>query len=228
MLAIFPLELKTPSPQRPVPWANAWLIGLNVLSYLLLLAFGWSWTCGRGTGLLSIVLYGFSHAGFWHLIGNLWALFIFGNAVNRRIGNRYYLIAYFAAVVLVGLPAWLFMPGGAIGASGAIYAVIGMALLLLPSARLRVGYIVIFPVTLLVALFRKPEEIWQWLIRWGDFQVRMLMCLVFVPLLELWGLVTSGGGVWHLGHLLGLIVGIGLVLLLPERVSMGRQASLVS
>jgi membrane associated rhomboid family serine protease len=227
MLAIFPLELKPLQP-RPMPWVNAFIICLNVLSYLLLLAFGWSWTCGRGTGFLSIVLYGFSHAGFWHLIGNMWALYIFGNAVNRRIGNRYYLIAYLAAIVLVGLPAWLFMPGGVIGASGAVYAVIGMALLLLPSARLRVGFIVIFPITLLVALFRKPEETWQWMIRWGDFQVRMLVCLVFVPLLEVWGLVTSGGGVWHLGHLLGLIVGIGLVLLLPERVSMQRQASLVA
>lgn len=227
MLAIIPLELRSSQP-RPVPWANALILCLNVLSHLLLLAFGWSWSCGRGTGLVSIVLYGFSHAGFWHLVGNMWALFIFGNAVNRRIGNRYYLMAYFAAIVLVGLPAWLFMSVGVIGASGAVYAVIGMALLLLPSARLRIGYIAIFPVTLLAALFRKPQESWEWMIRWGDFQVRVVWCLVFVPLLELWGLLTSGGGVWHLGHLLGLLVGIGLVLLLPRRISMGRQASLAS
>jgi membrane associated rhomboid family serine protease len=227
MLAIVPLELK-PSRTLPVPWANGLIIGLNVLSYLLLLAFGWSWTCGRGTGLASVVLYGFSHAGFWHLVGNMWALLIFGNAVNRRIGNWYYLITYLASVVIVGLLAWLLMPVGVIGASGALYAVIGMALLLLPSAQLRVGYVGIFPVTLLIALFRKPQELWQWMIRWGDFELRMLACLVVVPLLEAWGLLTSGGGVWHLGHLAGLVVGIGLVLLLPERVSMGREASLAS
>lgn len=227
MLAIVPLELK-PSRPWPVPWANGLILGLNVLSYLLLLVFGWSWTCGRGTGLGSVVLYGFSHAGFWHLVGNMWALFIFGTAVNRRIGNWYYLISYLASVVIVGLLAWLLMPVGVIGASGALYAVIGMALLLLPSARLRVGYVGIFPVTILIALFRKPQETWQWMIRWGDFELRMLACLVIVPLLEVWGLLTSGGGIWHLGHLLGLIVGIGLVLLLPERVSMGREASLAS
>ena len=228
MFGIIPLELDARYPRQPVPWANALLLCVNVAFYLLTLGFGWSWSCGRGSGLLSILLYGFSHGSFWHLLGNLWVLFLIGSAVNRRIGNRYYLIAYLTAVVLVGLPAWFFMPVGVIGASGAVYGMIGMAVLLLPSARLRMGYIVIFPFTLLAALIQRPQETWQGLIRWGDFQAPMVWGLLFVPMLELCGLLTSGGGVWHLGHLLGLLVGIGLMLLLPQRISMRRQASWAS
>lgn len=225
MLAIVPLELRLSQRPVPVPWANAAILCLNVFSYFLLVTWDWSWSCGRGTGVVSVLLYGFSHASFWHLIGNMWCLYVFGNAVNRRIGNQYYVMAYLAAVVLVGLPAWLFMPTGVIGASGAVYAVIGMALLLLPSAKLRAGYVAVFPVTLVAALLDRPREPWQWMIRWGDFSVRMLSCLVIVPALELWGLMTSGGGIWHMGHLLGMVVGIALVLLLPKRVTMKRPAA---
>ena len=225
MLAIIPLELRQSQRRLQAPWANALILCVNVLAYLLLITLGWSWTCGRGTGLVSVLLYGFSHSSFWHLIGNMWCLFIFGNAVNQRIGSQYYLMAYLAAVVLVGLPPWLFMPTGVIGASGAVYAVIGMALLLLPSAKLSVGYIAFFPMTLVAALINRPRKPWQWMIRWDDFSVRMLWCLLLLPAVELWGLVTSGGGIWHLGHLLGLLVGIALVLLLPKHVSMKRPSA---
>jgi hypothetical protein len=67
---LIPLELKPPAPLTGVPWANWLLIAANVAMYLLLVTFGWYWTCGRGTSLASALLYGFSHAGFWHLAGN--------------------------------------------------------------------------------------------------------------------------------------------------------------
>ena len=227
MLALIPLELKPRAPLTGVPWANWLLIAANVGMYLLLVAFGSQWTCGRGTGLASVLLYGFSHAGFWHLAGNVWCLVVFGNAVNQRIGNAYYLMAYLLSIVTIGLAAWLIFPGRVIGASGGIFAVIGMALLLLPAARLRVGYIAVFPLTILAALLRRPEHPWQWAIRWGDFPVPMLWCLLFIPLLELWGLIFSGWSWTHLGHLLGLIVGVVAVLLLPERISLRAKAAAI-
>src|SRR5262245_32597147 len=132
MFFLVPLQLKTRAPQPGIPWANGLVIGLNVLFYLLALTVGWQWVCGRGTGPLSILLYGFSHVGFWHLAGNMWALIVFGNAVNRRIGDAYYLLGYCGSIVLIGVFAWLFLPLGVIGASGGVFAVIGIALLLLP------------------------------------------------------------------------------------------------
>jgi len=227
MLALIPLELKPRAPLFGVPWANWLIIALNVAFYLLYLTLGWQWTSGRGTSIFGILLYGFSHAGFWHLAGNLWCLIVFGNAVNQRVGNAYYLWTYLGSIVLIGLTAWLFLSGGVIGASGGIFAVIAVGLLLLPSARLRVGYIAVFPVTILAALLRRPEHPWQWAIRWGDFLVPMLWCLLLIPLLEFWGLIFSGWSWTHLGHLLGLLLGVVAVLLLPQRISMGQRAAAV-
>lgn len=220
MFALFPLELAARNLPRTVPWANLLLVALNVFFYLLMVGTGYFWTCGQGSSFLSIFLYGFSHAGFWHLAANLWVLIVFGNAVNRRIGNGFYLIAYLSSVAAIGLAAWLLFPGRVVGASGGVFAVIGISLLLLPAARLRVGYIALFPITVLVASFRRPEHPWEWAIRWGDFKLGMIGCLVFIPLLELWGLFWSGGNWTHLGHLLGLIAGVIVVLLLSERLTL--------
>jgi len=126
--------------------------------------------------------------------------------------------------IALGLFAWFVIPAGVIGASGAIFAVIGIALLLLPSARLHVGCLAIFPFTVLLALFRRPEQPWQWAIRWTDFRVSMLWCLLLVPFLEVWGLIWSGWNWTNLGHLLGLVAGVVCVLLLPQRISMRRPA----
>jgi membrane associated rhomboid family serine protease len=224
MLALVPLELQVRPALRGIPWANCFLVALNVLFYVLDVTLGWQWSCGRGAGFLSILLYGFSHAGFWHMAANVWALLVFGNAVNLRIGNAWYLLSYLISVVLIGLAAWTLFPGRVIGASGGLFAVIGIALLLLPAAKLRIGYIAVFPITLLIALFARPQHPWQWAIRWGDFLAPMLFCLVLIPLLEIWGLIWSGWSWTHLGHLLGLAIGVSMVLLLPDRISLRRPA----
>jgi membrane associated rhomboid family serine protease len=227
MFAFIPFELKLRYPLGGVPWANWLLIAINVGFFLCDWLFSWQWTCGRGTSLASILLYGFSHAGFWHLAANMWCLIVFGDAVNRRIGNRYYLLAYLGSVVLIGIVAWLMMSGRVLGASGGVFAVIGIALLLLPAAKLRLGYVVVFPITIIAALLRRPVHPWQWAIRWGDFLVPMLWCLVLIPLLEIVNFAFSGWSWTHLGHLLGLALGVLAVLLLPERISMRQPAPAV-
>src|ERR1700740_3018499 len=98
MLVLLPLQLKTNSQVGGLPIANVILIGLNLFSFMLLMIFGWYWTVGPGTGPLSIVLYGFSHAGLWHLVFNMWALWLFGNPVNRRLGNFYYTATYLGTI----------------------------------------------------------------------------------------------------------------------------------
>ena len=224
MLAFFPLQLESPALSRQIPWANWLLVVLNVLLFFVFTFFGGQWVCGRGTNPLGIVLYGFSHAGFWHLAFNMWYLLVFGDAVNRRIGNVYYLLTYLGSQVALGLLAWVVTPVGVIGSSGAIFAVIGIALLLLPSARLHVGCLAIFPITILIAIFHHPSQRWQWIVRWGDFRISMLWCLLLIPLLEIWGLTWSGWNWTNLGHLLGLVAGVVCVLLLPQRISMRRPA----
>ncbi len=84
----------------------------------------WS-TCSGGIGQqdrarapLSVLLYGFCHFGFWHLVLNMWVLWVFGNPVNRRLGNGLYLLVYLGCLVAVGLFARLILPVGLVGRFG--------------------------------------------------------------------------------------------------------------
>ena len=61
-----------------------------------------------------------------------------------------------------------------------------------------------------------------WIIRWDWFEIRAWWGLFFVPLLEFWGLFWSGWNWTNLAHLFGLMCGVGVVLLLPTRISMNR------
>ncbi|MGO8752575.1 MAG: rhomboid family intramembrane serine protease [Thermoguttaceae bacterium] len=229
-----PIELKQTVPKGPIPVANALLIAANVLMYLL----APRWTVGYGpvspgfhSGPLAILLYGFSHINMWHLVLNLWALWLFGNPVNRRLGNGYYLAAYLGAVLAVGLICRFCCPDQGLGASGAIFAVIAIAMILLPSAGLEMAYVVIFPIAVLVGLAAPPKKYWlHWLLRWGTFELRMVWCLLLAPLILLADLLLAGMffGIWSWStgaHLLGMVCGVAIVLLLPARITMPGRAA---
>jgi membrane associated rhomboid family serine protease len=210
-----------PSGRTP-PLANSVIIAINVLLYCL--GFSAAWGVGRGSSPLGILTHGFVHAGFLHLLGNMWLLQLFGNAVNRRLGNELYTLCYLGIVVSVGLCGWIAADGILVGSSGAIYGVMGIATLLLPAARVRVYYVALFPITLIVGLFQRPAHWLGWVIRWDHFSCLMLWAIALVPMIELFGLWSwYRVGLWswnHLAHLLGFGFGFLAVLLLPTRVSM--------
>ncbi len=136
------------------------LIGINVAVYLLQMAQGphleqFIFTYGLvparysvpfyaahftlGQQLFSLVSFMFLHGGFWHLLGNMWFLYIFGDNVEDRLGSSYYLAFYLAAGLISGLCHLLVNINSAmptIGASGAIAGVMGAYLVLFPNARI--------------------------------------------------------------------------------------------
>jgi membrane associated rhomboid family serine protease len=219
-----PLEFKYVGPKSSFPVANAALVLINVLVYL----FGWGWPVGPGTGPLSIVTYGFCHCGFWHLILNMWVLWVFGNPVNRRLGNELYLLVYFGCLLAVGLFARLIVPVGLVGASGAIFAVITIALILMPAALVESAYVALFPLTLLLGLWNRPKYELNWFLSWGIVVAPAWWGLVLIPVMELlsvvWRWWTFGWiSSWTPGaHLLGIICGVAAVLMLPPRIT-GRS-----
>lgn len=223
MFFLLPLELKQPGSPARLPLANAVLVAINVVVFCL----GWSlaWGVGSGTGPFSILTYGFAHGSIWHLAGNMWVLLVFGNPVNRRMGNAWYLVAYLGTLVAVGLFARLCVGGFMVGASGAIFSIIVLALILMPAARIEVGYFALFPITILIALVSRPAEWLYLLIRWGMFSVRAGWGLLLVPLMELWSLFWSGWSWTNVAHLLGMVCGVAVVLLLPTRITMPRRAT---
>src|SRR5262245_54835587 len=125
MLIPIPMQVHDTGTAKHVPIANQFLILLNFFCYLVLNSS--SWWVGPGTGPLSILTYAFVHANWLHLLFNMWSLWVFGNPVNRRVGNSYYLMIYFGAAVVVGLIARIFAGGPLLGSSGAVFAVMGVA-----------------------------------------------------------------------------------------------------
>ena len=70
----------------------------------------------------------FLHAGFLHIISNMWFLWIFGDNVEDRLGKLIFPIFYLASGAAGALLQYFFMPSGDIpmlGASGAIAGVLG-------------------------------------------------------------------------------------------------------
>jgi len=88
----------------------------------------------------------FLHGGWFHLISNMWALWIFGDNVEDRMGSLTYLLFYLGAGVIASLVQVFFSQGSmipSVGASGAIAGVLGAYLVLFPTARV-IGLIPIF------------------------------------------------------------------------------------
>jgi membrane associated rhomboid family serine protease/uncharacterized protein YggT (Ycf19 family) len=98
--------------------------------------------------LLTLFTSQFIHAGFLHLGGNLLFLWVFGRAVEDRLGHAVFLGFYLLAGAIAGL-VQSFVSGPSetlplVGASGAIAAVLGMYFVSYPRAWVRVLLPVLF------------------------------------------------------------------------------------
>ncbi|GBC72345.1 Rhomboid protease GluP [archaeon HR03] len=105
----------------------------------------------NGQNLLSLISYMFIHVDFLHIFLNMYALFLFGRDVEERLGSALFLVVYFLSGVVAAvfhmiyyavfmslecspfvrpLPAVCVVP--AIGASGAIFGIMGSYLVFFP------------------------------------------------------------------------------------------------
>jgi membrane associated rhomboid family serine protease len=87
---------------------------------------------------LTLVTSIFLHGGWFHVISNLWTLFIFGDNVEDRMGHLRFLAFYLISGIVAGLAHAALAPTSTvptIGASGAIAGVLGAYFMLFPSAR---------------------------------------------------------------------------------------------
>jgi membrane associated rhomboid family serine protease len=153
----------------------------------------------------------------------MWTLLVFGNPLNRRLGNGYYLALYLGTLLTLGVFARLFCTGYLVGASGAIFGVVAACVLLMPSAMVDLYYFALFPITLLIGLFHRPAHWLFWFIRWDRFEMRAVWGILLVPFLEVWGLYWWGWNWTNLGHLFGVVCGVAIVLMLPEELTMKRR-----
>jgi len=81
----------------------------------------------------------FFHGSWFHLISNMWALWIFGDNVEDRMGHFRYLIFYILCGIVASFTHFIFNLNStipAIGASGAISGVMGAYFILIPGSRI--------------------------------------------------------------------------------------------
>jgi membrane associated rhomboid family serine protease len=144
--------------------------------------------------ILQLVTHVFVHGDIIHLIGNMIFLFVFGNAVNAKMGQGAFLASYFALGALGGI-AWLIVGDGRplVGASGAIMGLVGIFVVLYPRNDVEVLYGLWGPYS-------------------GTFSLSAWIVIVVYLGFDLWGTVSEGtrGGVAYIVHLVGGAGGFGL------------------
>lgn len=152
----------------------------------------------------------FMHGGWFHLLGNLWFLYVFGDNVEDTMGRGRFVVFYLVCGLAATAAQAFAHPESAVpmvGASGAIGGVMGGYAVLFPRVRVHVLLI------LVVFVSRIVLPAWVMLGYWFALQI-------------LGGLIsptaTSGGGVAFWAHMGGFLAGVLLVLVFRRRRSTSR------
>jgi len=154
------IPIRDTTPSRTVPVVIYSIIGLNTLVFLYQTTLGTGlesflyhygfvpakYTVPRmaayfsfSNKVFSIFSYMFLHGGLWHILGNMWFLYIFGDNVEEHFGSLrfagFYLLSGLASALLhFMLNSTSTSP--TIGASGAIAGVMGAYFVLYPSSKI--------------------------------------------------------------------------------------------
>jgi membrane associated rhomboid family serine protease len=142
----------------------------------------------------------FLHGSIWHIAGNMLYLFIFGAAVESRMGARRYLAFYFAAGIAAAIANVAMAPESTvpvIGASGAIAGVLGAYFIFFPRGRI----LTVLPIFVFIQMIEIPAVIY--LLVWFGVQL-------YAGIIEGSRGAIAGGVAWwaHVGgFLFGMLVG---------------------
>ncbi len=158
------------------------LIGLSNISFFNLFALDPAKILAQPWRLVTSM---FLHAGLWHLFLNMFVLFMFGRYLEKKIGKLRFLILYFVAGIIASVGYSIFalytLPAIAVGASGAIYGILGALVFLAPEIRV---FIMFIPIP-----------------------VKLSRALIIFIVLDL-VLRLAGAPIANTAHLAGLLVGL--------------------
>lgn len=185
------------------------LIIINAIVFVAQLAFdksGLDITGGNGIGWLTsriglwsidtgfskpyqLVTCMFAHGGFFHILFNMYALWLFGTAMERLWGPKKFLIFYFVCGIAAGVTEMFLVPVGfAIGASGAIMGLLAAFAYTFPNVEF---YILPIP-----------------------FPIKAKYLAAIYAAIDLFGQFSGfGGNVAHFAHLGGLVMGFILCII---------------
>ena len=223
---MFPI--KDDQPRYSTPYVNGFLIGLNILIYffqatldprsyeLFARQFGvvpshvFAFLAGSpryplGAVIIPLFTSMFVHAGWAHVLGNMWFLFIFGDNIEDYLGHFKYLVFYLLSGLCAMATQIAIYPSSnvpTVGASGAIAGVLGAYFILYPRARVLTWFFVF--------VFYIPA--WIMLGYWFVFQ--------FFAGAATLSMARPGhdvGGVAVWAHVGGFVAGLVMIKIFPER-----------
>ena len=144
------------------------------------------------TGLFKpyqLVTHMFAHGGFFHILFNMYALWIFGSVLEKTWGPKRFLIFYFVCGLAAGLAQmFLVSQGAAIGASGAVMGLLAAFAYTFPNVQF---YILPIP-----------------------FPIKAKYLAAIYAAIDIFGGFSGGNdNVAHFAHLGGLIMGFILVII---------------
>lgn len=148
------IPIATDSSIRRTPWVNYGLIAANVLVFMVDHALGGPARArtpigqfidlgvlnGEDPRLHQFFTHMFLHGGYAHIFGNMLFLWLFGNAVNAKMGHLPYLLFYLAGGVFAATGYAFYNDHLMLGASGAISAVTTAYLAMFPRSRVTILY----------------------------------------------------------------------------------------
>ena len=149
---------------------------------------------------LNLITSQFLHGGLFHIIGNMWFLWIFGDNVEDAMGKLRFLVFYLICGVAAALTHIAFTPHSQIplvGASGAIAGVLGSYFLLYPRARV-LTFVFFFPFIFDIVALPAVIYLGMW----------FLLQVLYAP---------AGGAVAWFAHIGGFICGLVLTPLFVRR-----------
>ena len=207
---------------RRFPFINLMLILINVLAFLYEIQmdpsalkefiFEWGLIPARllsdpSTAWVTIFTSMFLHGGWFHIINNMWVLFIFGDNVEARMGGIRYLIFYLLSGVAAVFLQTYILPSSdvpMIGASGAVAGVLGAYLILFPHSRIAS----LVPILFIFTIIEIPAVIF--LLFWFASQL-------YSGLFAIQG--SSGSGIAWWAHVGGFLFGIIMVFFFRTRTT---------
>jgi hypothetical protein len=220
------IPIRDTIPSKNYPVVNNCIIGINVVLYLVQMAQGpdlnrFVYIYGlvparysipqitsyftTGQQFFSLLSFMFLHGGFWHLLGNMWSLYIFGDNVEDRLGPLRYIVFYLLCGITSGLSHLIFNLNSnipTIGASGAIAGVMGAYLILHPKAKI----LTLIPIIFIPWFIEIP----------AFFFLGFWFVLQFINAAGSHGSI-SGIAWWaHIGGFIFGIIFLKIFLLLPE------------
>jgi membrane associated rhomboid family serine protease len=192
------------------------LVGHLLPGTVIPLGQGVSCTLGSVPAWVTPLTSMFMHGGWFHLIGNMWFLWLFGPNVEDVMGHGRYAVFYLLAGLAAAAAQVLSDPNSTlpmVGASGAISGVMGAYVILFP--RVRVHLLIV----LVIFITRVTVPAYVMLGYW--FLLQVLGGSVNA-------LQAQGGGVAFFAHVGGFLTGALLVSVFKNPALLARREELLS